>query len=262
MSEPPLLEVEELVKHFGGVPAVDGATLSVREGSVTALIGPNGAGKTSLFNLISGFQRPDSGQIYFAGHRIDNLSTHRIARAGLVRTFQNPKILRRMSVLDNMLLAGQRQPGESLWRIVTPRATRRREYELRERAYSLLSAVKLDNHVTAYAGTLSGGQRKLLEFARALMTQPRLVMLDEPLAGVNPALREEMLDLILTIRQRERLTILLIEHDLEAVMAASEMVAVMNAGRVIFFGPPGDVQRNDDVIDAYLGSFRVAEPAT
>jgi len=254
LNSPGMLEVVDVVKRYGGVPAVNGATLSVTEGSITALIGPNGAGKTSLFNVISGFQRPDSGQVLFQGGRVDRLPPYKIARAGLVRTFQTTKILRRMSVLENMLVAGPRQPGEALWRVLAPGAGSRRERELEKRAQMLLSSVKLESHLDAYAGTLSAGQRKLLEFARALMTEPRMLLLDEPMAGVNPSLRDQLLDQVLRVREQEGITFLLIEHDLETVMSVSDTVAVMSQGRVIFVGSPDEVQRNEEVIDAYLGS--------
>ena len=260
MSERVILDIHDVAKHFGGVPAVTGATFSVVEGSITALIGPNGAGKTSLFNVISGFQRADQGRVRFQGQRIDRLPTYKIARAGLVRTFQNTKILRRMTVLDNMLLAGPSQPGESLWRVVTPRPSARRERELKVKAQEVLRSVKLDSHADAYAGTLSGGQRKLLEFARALMAEPRMLLLDEPMAGVNPALRDQLLEQILAIREREGITFLLIEHDLETVMTISDTVAVMSQGRVIFVGSPDEAQQSEDVIDAYLGSHDSKQP--
>lgn len=254
MSEPTILQVDGLVKRYGGVPALDGATLEVREGSITALIGPNGAGKTSLFNVVSGFQRADEGRVRFRGEAVDRLPVHRIARVGLVRTFQQPKILRRMSVLENMLLAGRDQPGESLWRLPLRHGRRRREAELEARARDLLHSVNLDGHAGDYAGTLSGGQRKLLEFARILMTDPHMMLLDEPTAGVNPALRERLLERILAVREERGITVLLIEHDLEMVMTVSDTVAVMNAGRVIFRGRPDEVQRSAAVIDAYLGA--------
>jgi ABC-type branched-subunit amino acid transport system ATPase component len=254
LNDSPILVAEGLEKRFGGVPAVNAATLAVASGSITALIGPNGAGKTSLFNLISGFQRPDLGHVTFSGRRIDRLPVHEIVRAGLVRTFQQAKILRRMSVLENMLLAAPRQPGESLWRLPLPRASVRRERELVRKAVDILHSVRLEKHASDYAGTLSGGQRKLLEFARVLMTEPRMVLLDEPMAGVNPALRQQLLTQIVTSRKERNITFFLIEHDLESVMAVSDTVAVMNAGRVIFSGSPREVQGNIDVIDAYLGT--------
>jgi branched-chain amino acid transport system ATP-binding protein len=256
-DHPPILEVEGVVRHFGGVAAVDGATLDVLEGSVTALIGPNGAGKTTLFNVVSGFYRPQRGTIRFGGQRIDGQPPHRIAQRGLVRTFQITKALARMTVLDNVMLAASDQPGEQLWRVLaTPRAVRSRERAVRDRAYELLRIVRLDALADDYALTLSGGQRKLLEFARALMSSPRMVMLDEPMAGVNPSLGLELLEHMRTLRNDLGMTFLLIEHDMEVVMTVSERVIVMNEGRVIADGPPQDVRANKLVIEAYLGAYR------
>jgi branched-chain amino acid transport system ATP-binding protein len=250
-----MLEVEGVVKRFGGVPAVDGATLAVEQGSITALIGPNGAGKSSLFNLLTGFLRPERGQVRLEGRRIDRLPPHRIAQRGLVRTFQTARALTRMSVLENMLLAAPDQPGERLWRVVaTPRAVRRREREIEVRARELLELVRLDRLADDYAGTLSGGQRKLLDFGRVLMAEPRVVLLDEPLAGVNPTLGAQLLEHVAWLRAERGLTFLIVEHDLEAVLGASDTVAVMNAGRVIASGPPEHVRADPAVVDAYLGA--------
>lgn len=248
-----LLEVRDIVKRFQGVAAVDRATLNVAEGSITALIGPNGAGKTSLFNIVSGFARADSGSVRYRGRSIARLPPHRVARAGLVRTFQQPRVLRRLTVLDNLLLAGRRQPGESFWRALAPGAGRR-DRELRRRALELLALVRLEDRADAYAGVLSGGQRKLLEFVKALMAEPLLVLLDEPLAGVNPTLRELLLQRLREVRASGGITFLVIEHDLGSVMRVSDEVAVMSQGRVIFQGPPDATRRDPAVIDAYLGS--------
>ena len=251
----PLLEAREIRKRYGGVVAVDAATLSVEPRSITALIGPNGAGKTTLFNVVSGFARPDSGSVLLGGERIDGRTPHAVARRGLARTFQTPKALTRMSVLENMLLAAPRHPGEQLWRLVaTPGAGRRREREIRERALELLGLVRLDGLAGDYAGTLSGGQRKLLELTRALMTEPRLLLLDEPMAGVNPTLALQLLDRIRTLREEQGLTFLLIDHDLDVVMSVSDRVIVMNEGRVIAAGTPAEVRSDPQVADAYLGA--------
>ena len=255
-----ILQVDGVFKHFGGLAAVAGASFDVERGSITALIGPNGAGKTTLFHVVSGFYRPERGEVRFDGRRIDGSPPHRITRLGLVRTFQITKALTRMTVLENMMVAAPRQPGERLWRLVaTPYAARRRELEVREQAVNLLALVGLERLADDYAGVLSGGQRKLLEFARALMTEPTMVMLDEPMAGVNPSLGLRLLDHMQALRQERGTTFLLIEHDMEVVMTVSERVVVMNGGYVIADGSPDEVRRDEAVIDAYLGSSRAHE---
>ena len=250
-----LLEVREVVKTFGGVHAVDGASLDVDAGSVTGLIGPNGAGKSTLFNCIAGSLRPNAGRIVFAGSRIDRRPTHRIARAGLVRTFQAARALTRMTVLENVLLASGWHPGERLTGVVLrPAASRSRERELRTRAYELLELVGLEMYANAYAGTLSGGQRKLLDLVRVLMLEPSLVLLDEPMAGVSPTLRVSLLEHILAVRRDRGITFLIVEHDLDFVMQAADVVVVMNEGRIIATGAPAEVQADEAVVDAYLGA--------
>ena len=249
-----ILQIEDVVKRFGGVAAIDGAALDVERGTITALIGPNGAGKTTLFNVITGFQRPEKGVIRFRGRRIDGRPPHAIARRGLVRTFQITKVLARMSVLENMMLAAAHQPGEQLWRLVaTPRAVRRREREIEAKALALLELIQLDRLAGDYAGTLSGGQRKLLELARALMAKPRFLLLDEPMAGINPTLGRRLLDHMQRLRTEEGVTFLFIEHDMEVVMNHSDRVIVMAEGRVIVEGEPHEVRSDQRVIDAYLG---------
>ncbi len=245
------LEVDGIVRTFGGVRAVDGASFSVEPGSITGLIGPNGAGKSTAFNCISGFVRAQSGRVLLDGKRIDRLASHRIARAGLVRTFQTPRALTRMTVLENVLLATPRHPGERLSRVLTGRA---REREARSRAKELLDLVGLDGYSAALAGTLSGGQRKLLDLIRALMAEPRLLLLDEPMAGVSPRLRVELLQHILQLRDRDGITLLIVEHDLDFIMDASDRVVVMNNGQVIADGTPEAVRGDERVVDAYLGA--------
>jgi len=249
-----VLEVEGVFKAFGGIHAVDGATLDVRPASITALIGPNGAGKTTLFNVVTGFMRADAGRIVYDGRSIFGRPPHAIAGRGMVRTFQITKALAAMPVIDNMMLAAPDQPGERLLNLLLrPRAARRREREVREEAVRLLDVFGLAGMADEYAGTLSGGQRKLLEFARALMVGPRLVLLDEPMAGINPTLGARLLDHIQDLRERDGVTFLFIEHDLEVVMRHSDRVIVMAAGQVIADGPPDAVRSDQRVIDAYLG---------
>ncbi|HXF97401.1 MAG TPA: ABC transporter ATP-binding protein [Gaiellaceae bacterium] len=250
-----LLEASGVSKAFGGVRAVEDASLAVEEGSITALIGPNGAGKSTLFNCLSGFLRPDRGRITLAGRRIERLPPHAIVRAGLARTFQTARALTRMTVLDNVRLAAPGHPGEQLRNLLARRrAARRREAQVTEEARALLRLVRLEEHADALAGTLSGGQRKLLDLARILMASPRLILLDEPMAGVNPALREELLAHILHVRATRGITFLVIEHDLAFVMQTADRVFVMAEGRILTEGAPEQVRRDERVIDAYLGT--------
>jgi neutral amino acid transport system ATP-binding protein len=249
-----MLEVEDLRRSFGGVAAVDGVSFAVAEGTITALIGPNGAGKTTVFNLVSGFLPAHAGRVRFTGRRIDGLRGDAVARAGLVRTFQTPRVLTRMRVLDNLLLAARDQPGERFaMRWLAPRRVARRELAVRRQAAELLSLLRLDHLAADYAGTLSGGQRKLLELGRALMTEPRMILLDEPMAGIAPVLAAQLLDHIRALRAEHGVTVFLIEHDMDMVMAASDQVIVMDEGHVIAEGTPQAVQRNERVIEAYLG---------
>ena len=257
MSDPvaaPILEVDRVFKRFGGIHAVNGATFSVRRGSITALIGPNGAGKTTLFNAVTGFYRPDGGRITYEGESIFGRPPHRIANRGMVRTFQITKALSAMPVIDNMMLAARDQPGEKLRTMLAhPRAARARENEVRDQAMELLSTFNLDSKAEDYAGTLSGGQRKLLELARALMTEPRMVLLDEPMAGINPTLGKRLLEHMHELRERDGVTFLFIEHDMDVVMGHSDEVVVMALGEVLVTGKPEEVRRDERVIDAYLG---------
>jgi branched-chain amino acid transport system ATP-binding protein len=241
---------------------VDGATLSVADHSITALIGPNGAGKTTLFNLITGFYRPERGRVTFQGHSIFGRPPYAIARLGMVRTFQITKALARMPVIDNMMLAAPDQPGEKLRNLVLrPGASRQREREVRERSMELLEVFDLQALANAYAGTLSGGQRKLLELARALMAEPRMLLLDEPMAGINPVLGRRLLEHMQRLRADQGVTFLFIEHDMEVVMGYAECVIVMADGRVIAEGPPEEIRRDKHVIDAYLGAGTGAQGA-
>ena len=249
-----LLEVENVVRRFGGVLAVDGASFGVERNSITGLIGPNGAGKSTLFAIIAGSLKPDAGKVVFDHRRIDRRPAYRVARSGVVRTYQSARVLTRMTVLENLLLASFGHPGERLSGVVLrPRAARDRDRDLQRQARELLALVGLESYEREYAGTLSGGQRKLLDLVRVLMLRPSLVLLDEPMAGVSPTLRVQLLEHILAMRRDRGITFLIVEHDLDFVMQAADRVVVMNQGRVLAAGSPGEIRANEDVVDAYLG---------
>jgi branched-chain amino acid transport system ATP-binding protein len=249
----PTLVVNGLHRNFGGLVAVDVEHLEVQHNSITALIGPNGAGKTTMFNLLTGFDRPTRGEWSFEGEDLTGMPSYSIARKGLVRTFQLTKALARMSVLDNMMLAAPHQSGERLRESAFHFLWRSRERQVRARALALLERFELVRMRDEYAGTLSGGQRKLLELARALMVEPRMVLLDEPTAGVNPVLLASILDHIRELRD-QGMTVLFVEHDMDVVMGISDWVVCMDIGRVIAEGPPMTIGTNEAVIDAYLGA--------
>jgi branched-chain amino acid transport system ATP-binding protein len=251
-----LLTVSGVTKRFGGVEALAGCSLSVGEGSITGLIGPNGAGKTTLFDVISGLTRADGGQIHLGADRLDGLSAHVIARRGIGRTFQIPRPLRRMTVLENMLVYAHHQAGEKLAHVfATPTRVGAEETGLRERARAILDSMELGHLATARAETLSGGQKKLLELARALMSDPRLILLDEPGAGVNPTLMRSLVEAIRALRAAGR-TFLLIEHDMDLVTELCDPVVVMAQGSKLTEGPFADVRRDPRVLEAYLGAAR------
>ncbi len=250
----PLLEIGDVVRTFGAVRAVDGASFAVEAGSITGLIGPNGAGKSTLFATIAGALKPDSGRIMFEGARIDRRPAYRVARAGVVRTYQAARVLTRMTVFENLMLASFGHPGERLTGVTfRPRASRARERLVATRAHELLALVGLERHADDYAGTLSGGERKLLDLARVLMLEPTLVLLDEPMAGVAPTLRAQLLEHILAMRADHGITFLIVEHDLDFVMQAADTIVVMNEGRVLVVGTADEVRANEEVVDAYLG---------
>jgi branched-chain amino acid transport system ATP-binding protein len=250
----PLLTVTSIRKRFGGLEALAGCTLSVGEGSITGLIGPNGAGKTTLFNVISGLTPADDGQIRLGVDRLDGLSAHAIARRGVGRTFQIPRPLGRMTVLENVLVYAHGQLGEGLARVFTaPKRVRAEENHAREHAHAILESVELSHLAAARAETLSGGQKKLLELARALMSDPRIILLDEPGAGVNPTLMRSLVATIQALRAAGR-TFLLIEHDMDLVTELCDPVIVMAQGRKLLEGPFAEVRRDPRVLEAYLGS--------
>ena len=248
----PILTVDGVQRTFGGLRAVDVEHLQVQRGLITSLIGPNGAGKTTFFNLLTGFDRPDAGSWTFDGQPLSGIPAHQVARRGMVRTFQLTKSLLRMTVMENMLLAATEQRGERFLTALIPARWRSQERANAERAEELLRRFKLDHMRDQFAGTLSGGQRKLLEMARALMVEPRLVMLDEPMAGVNPALTQSLLEHITALRD-SGMTVVFVEHDMDVVMGISDWVVCMAQGQIIAEGPPDKIGTNPAVIDAYLG---------
>ena len=250
-----ILSVDGVRRHFGGIVAVDVKQLEVQRGSITALIGPNGAGKTTLFNLLSGFDKPDVGEWRFDGHNISRVVAHKTASMGMVRTFQLTKSLTKMSVIENMKLGAMHQVGEKWWNGLLPFVWKSQEKKIEERADALLARFKMDHMRNEYAGTLSGGQRRLLEMARALMTQPKLVMLDEPMAGVNPALKQSLNEHIRGLRD-DGMTVLFVEHDMDMVNDVADWVVVMAEGMLIAEGTPEQIGNNPQVIEAYLGSHQ------
>jgi neutral amino acid transport system ATP-binding protein len=248
----PILRIDGLHRAFGGVVAVDVDHLEVQRGAITALIGPNGAGKSTLFNLLTGFDMPDRGSWQFDGHDLRGLPSHRVARLGMVRNFQLTKALARLTVLDNMLVAAPDQPGERFLGSWVRASWRAREREIRERATELLGRFNLADKAEDRAGSLSGGQRKLLDMARALMTNPAMICLDEPMAGVNPALTQSLLRHVTSLRD-EGMTVLFVEHDMDVVMEISDWVVVLAQGQVIAEAPPTEIVADEAVIEAYLG---------
>jgi len=251
----PILVADHVSRKFGGLVAVDVEHLEIPRGAITALIGPNGAGKTTLFNLLTGFDKPDTGSWSFSGENLAGIPAHKVAEMGQVRTFQLTKALGLLTVLENMKLGAKDQTGESLFQSIFPFLWKKQEAEIEERALEILERFKLLKLKDDFAASLSGGQRKLLEMARALMTNPTLVMLDEPMAGVNPALTESLLEHILDLKT-EGMTVLFVEHDMHMVRHIADWVVVMAEGRIIAEGPPEDVMKDEAVVDAYLGSHQ------
>ena len=249
----PVIVAHQVRRSFGGLVAVDVEHLEVQRNAITALIGPNGAGKSTFFNLLTGFDKPQHGQWSFNGTSLQSHSPAKVARAGMVRTFQLTKALSRMTVIENMRLGATGQGGENIVMALFPPLWRPREAAITQKAEELLHRFKLWEKRNDFAGELSGGQRKLLEMARALMSDPEIVMLDEPMAGVNPALTESLLDHIVALRD-QGVTILFVEHDMHMVRRISDWVVVMSEGRILAEGPPQTVMLNAEVQDAYLGA--------
>jgi len=254
-----VLEVDRLCKRFGGLRAVASCSFSVEAGTITGLIGPNGAGKTTLFNLITGFLKPDSGKVALEGKGITRLAPHRVFRAGISRTFQVPRELAGMTAAENLMLVPSDQLGERMWNpFFRPFRVRRQEQETRRKAIGVLEFLQLSHLADEPAHDLSGGQKKLLELGRTLMANPRIVLLDEPGAGVNRTLLKRLADAIRTLRDDLGMTFLVIEHDMDFVMRLCTPIVVMSEGTVLMQGVPDVVQRDQRVLDAYLGGQYVA----
>jgi branched-chain amino acid transport system ATP-binding protein len=249
-----MLKVKNVQKSFGGLRAVDDCSLTVNEGSITGLIGPNGAGKTTLFNLITGFYKPDRGEIVFEGERIEGLSPDRIFHKKVFRTFQITREFERMTVLENLMIIPAFQVGERIWNTwLRPGKVRRQETDFRDKALHVLEFVELIDLKNEYAGTLSGGQKKLLELAKSMMAQPRMVLLDEPGAGVNPTLMKKLVGNIRQLCKEKGMTFFLIEHDMDLVMSLCDPVIVMSEGKKLAEGKPAEIQKDKHVLEAYLG---------
>ena len=251
----PIMVIDDVSRTFGGLKAVDVKHLEIPRGAITALIGPNGAGKTTLFNLMTGFDTPDTGTWSFSGENLAGVPAFKVAQMGQVRTFQLTKALSLLTVLDNMKLGAKKQKGEKILQSLFPFLWKSQDDEIEQRALELLERFKLVKLKDEFAASLSGGQRKLLEMARALMSEPTLVMLDEPMAGVNPALTESLLGHILDLKA-QGMTVLFVEHDMHMVRHIADWVVVMAEGAVIAEGPPDTVMKNPAVIDAYLGAHQ------
>jgi neutral amino acid transport system ATP-binding protein len=253
----PILVADEVSRRFGGLTAVDVDHVEVQRGAITALIGPNGAGKTTFFNLLTGFDQPNTGRWTFNGELLTGTAAHKVARKGMVRTFQLTKSLARLSVLENMKLGATGQRGEGFFSAIVRPLWSNEEAAIEARAEVLLERFKMDHMRDEFAGSLSGGQRKLLEMARALMVEPEMVMLDEPMAGVNPALTQSLLEHVKSLRS-DGMTVMFVEHDMDVVHDISDWVIVMGEGQIIAEGTPDQISANDHVIDAYLGAHHDA----
>ncbi|HKT22748.1 MAG TPA: ABC transporter ATP-binding protein [Nitrososphaerales archaeon] len=249
-----LLRVSDVKKSFGSLRALDGVTFGINNKEVHILIGPNGSGKTTLINVISGFYRPDSGSISYQGKEIGGMPPHKLYAMGISRTFQIPSLFTKLTLLENVLVADKGNPGESLVRSMVKRTWVKKETEATERAMSILALLGLDKLWDGPASTLSGGQMKLLELARALMTGAKLILLDEPISGVNPTLAHEIFGRILNLRDELGVTFLVVEHRLEIALSYVDTVTAMAFGKVVAGGKPELVMTDPKVIEAYLGA--------
>ena len=249
-----ILRVDGLVKRYGGLTAVDGATFQVGRGSITGLIGPNGAGKTTTFDMIAGAQGPSAGKVTFEGRDITGLPTHQLYHLGIVRSFQIPREYGRLTVIENLMVAPPGQPGESVWSTwLTPARVRAREREVMDRADDALEFLGLTHLREELAGNLSGGQKKLLELGRAMMTDSKLVLLDEPGAGVTPTLMNKIMEMIERLNRERGYTFCIVEHDMDLIARLCDPVIVMVEGKVLTQGPFAEVSNDSRVIDAYFG---------
>lgn len=248
-----MLKVENVHKSFGGILALNGVTLSVEPNSITGLIGPNGSGKSTLFNVISGFYNKDRGEIYFKGKKIEGIEPYRIAMLGVGRTFQISEVPEKMTVLENLLLAPKSQIGEGIFNVfLHPLKIKRENEKLLKDAYEILELVQLYDLRNEYAGNLSGGQKKLLSLGRILMSDPVLLLLDEPTAGVNPTLVKDLIIAIKNLRAKKGQTILLVEHNMKVISEICDRVIVLDFGKKIAEGTPEEIQKNEKVLEAYL----------
>ena len=249
-----MLEIKRVEKSFGGLKAVDDCSLEVRKGTITGLIGPNGAGKTTLFNIITGHFKPDRGKIFFQGEAIEGLAPHQIFKKKVYRTFQITREFTHMTVLENLMIMPEHQLGERIWNTwFRPSTIRDQEKELRDKALEVLEYVELIDLKDEYAGSLSGGQKKLLEIARSMMADPTLVLLDEPGAGVNPTLMRKLIANIESLRDQKGMTFFLIEHDMDLVMNLCDPVIVMSEGTKLAEGSADEIKKDERVLEAYLG---------
>ncbi len=248
-----MLKVKNVYKSFGGIVALDGVSLNVEPNTITGLIGPNGSGKSTLFNVISRFYNKDRGEIYFKGKKIEGIEPYKVAMLGIGRTFQISEVPEKMTVLENLLLAPKNQLGEGIFSVFLHHLKIKKENEkLLKNAYDILEVIQLYNLRNEYAGNLSGGQKKLLSLGRILMSDPALLLLDEPTAGVNPTLVKDLMVAIKNLRDEKGVTILLVEHNMKVISEICDRVIVLDFGKKIAEGTPEEIQRNEEVLEAYL----------